>query len=99
MGVLESYLEFNLHIKFFFLSKYELYSMEWPYDTELEQMKVAAAPYGGPMAIVRDSKEFIKVGGSSTVKPVIRIFTTSGHLLSTINVIISHTETQKMNEH
>lgn len=59
--------------------------MEWSPDTELNQMSVSAAPYGGPMAIVRDAREFIKVGGS-TVKPVVRIFTASGHLLSTINV-------------
>lgn len=59
--------------------------MEWAADTELYQMTVVAAPYGGPMAIVRDSKEFIKVGGSS-VKPIIRIFTASGHLLASINV-------------
>lgn len=65
--------------------KYELYSMEWPPETELEQMTVSAAPYGGPMAIVRDVKQFVKVAGS-TAKPVIRIFTASGHLLSTISV-------------
>ncbi|XP_055324768.1 vacuolar protein sorting-associated protein 16 homolog [Sitodiplosis mosellana] len=63
--------------------KSELYTMQWAADTELYQMQVVAAPYGGPMAIVRDSKEFIKVGGST--KPIIRIFTASGHLLSTIN--------------
>lgn len=59
--------------------------MEWAADTELYQMQVVAAPYGGPMAIVRDSKQFIKVGGS-TVKPIIRIFTASGNLLASINV-------------
>lgn len=59
--------------------------MEWSPDTELSQMNVVATSYGGPMAIVRDSKEFVKVGGT-TVKPVIRIFTASGHLISTINV-------------
>lgn len=63
--------------------------MEWAADTELNQMTVVAAPYGGPMAIVRDSKQFIKVGGA-TIKPVIRIFTASGHLLSSINVKIKH---------
>lgn len=61
--------------------------MEWAPDTELHQMQVVAAPYGGPMAIVRDSTQFIKVGGS-TVKPIIRIFTASGHLLASINVRI-----------
>lgn len=59
--------------------------MQWPSDTQLHQMVVVAAPYGGPMAIVRDSKQFIKVGGS-TVKPVIRIFTAAGNQLAAINV-------------
>ncbi|KAG4068339.1 hypothetical protein HA402_007859 [Bradysia odoriphaga] len=62
--------------------KYELYSMEWPLDTELEHMMVCAAPYGGPMAIVRDPKKLAKITGS--VKPVVRIFTASGILLGTI---------------
>lgn len=61
--------------------------MQWPDDTQLHQMAVIAAPYGGPMAIVRDSKQFIKVGGS-TVKPVIRIFTAAGNQLAAINVRI-----------
>lgn len=61
--------------------------MEWATDTDLSQMNVNAAAYGGPMAIVRDAKEFIKVGGSN-VKPVIRIFTGSGHSISTLNVSI-----------
>lgn len=59
--------------------------MQWPSDTQLHQMAVVAAPYGGPMAIVRDSKQIIKVGGS-TVKPVIRIFTAAGNQLAAINV-------------
>lgn len=59
--------------------------MEWPMDTDLSQMLVVAAPYGGPMAIVRDTKEFVKVGGSS-VKPTIRIFNASGHQLASFNV-------------
>lgn len=59
--------------------------MQWSSDTQLQQMTVVAAPYGGPMAIVRDSRQFIKVGGS-TVKPVIRIFTAAGNQLAAINV-------------
>lgn len=57
--------------------------MEWPAETELAQMNVVAAPYGGPMAIVRQTT---KVGVSP--KPIIRIFTASGHLISTIQVTI-----------
>ncbi|KAJ6638263.1 Vacuolar protein sorting-associated protein 16 like [Pseudolycoriella hygida] len=62
--------------------KYEMYSMEWPVDTELENMMVCAAPYGGPMAVVRDPKKIAKIVGS--VKPVVRIFTASGVLLGSI---------------
>lgn len=64
--------------------KYEFYSMEWPVDTELEHMMVCAAPYGGPMAIVRDPKKITKITGST--KPIVRIFTASGILLGTITV-------------
>lgn len=62
--------------------------MEWSPDTELIQMNVFGAPYGGPMAIIRDAKEFIKLGGTSA-KPIIRIFTASGHSISSINVRIN----------
>lgn len=55
--------------------------MEWPAETELDQMDVFAAPYGGPIAIVRPPK----VGGATT-KPIIRIFTASGNLISSISV-------------
>lgn len=59
--------------------------MEWSPENDLEQMSLVAAPYGGPVAVVRDVKQFVKVG-SSTSKPVIRIFTASGHPISTIAV-------------
>lgn len=49
-------------------------------------MTVCAAPYGGPMAIVRDSQQFTKVTGSA--KPIIRIFTASGNLISSITVSV-----------
>lgn len=63
--------------------------MEWSPDTELEQLRVFAAPYGGPLAMYRDPKQFIKTT-TSNLKPVIRIFTSSGTLMASINVIISH---------
>lgn len=58
--------------------------MDWP-GLDLGQMFVAAAPYGGPLAVVRDWKQFVKATTSG--KPVIKIFTCSGNLLATINVI------------
>lgn len=82
-------LHYNIPISFTHIRpihrKYELYNMEWSPENELNQMSLIAAPFGGPIAVVRDVKQFVKVAGS-TSKPIIRIFTTSGHLTSTINV-------------
>lgn len=61
-----------------------MFERKWIPDTDLSQMIVIGAPYGGPMAIVRDPKQFIEVGGSA--KPIIRIFTASGQWLGSINV-------------
>lgn len=59
--------------------------MHWSLETELNLISVFAAPYGGPMAIVRDSAHFNKVT-TATSKPIIRIFTASGNLLSSFTV-------------
>lgn len=65
----------------------ELYQVDWP-GLDLGQMFVAAAPYGGPLAVVRDWKQFVKATTSG--KPVIKIFTCSGNLLATINVSVGY---------
>lgn len=64
--------------------KIELYQMDFPENLNLEQMNVFAAPYGGPIAITKDPKQVTKAG--SQAKPVIQIFTSSGHKIGTINV-------------
>ena len=58
--------------------------MEFPENVNLDHMKIYAAPFGGPIAITKDPKLITK---ASSAKPIIYIFTSSGHLLSTINVI------------
>lgn len=55
-------------------------------------MKLHAAPYGGPIAITKNPKQIPKSG---IVKPVISIFTSSGVLISTINVSYSTTRMKK----
>jgi hypothetical protein len=62
--------------------------MDWPENIDLEKMVVAAAPFGGPIAVTKDWKQFHRVSGSSSTKPVIHIFTASGNIISTINVRI-----------
>lgn len=58
--------------------------MEFPDNVNLDQMNVYAAPFGGPIAVTKDPKQMTKATASA--KPVIYIFTSSGHLISTINV-------------
>ncbi|EAT37446.1 AAEL010559-PA [Aedes aegypti] len=65
--------------------KIDLYTMDWPASINLEHMTVHAAPYGGPIALVKDTKQFLKLSGGESTKPVIRIFNCSGRLISTIN--------------
>jgi Vps16, N-terminal region len=67
----------------FFRRKIELYQLEFPDNINLEQMNVYAASYGGPIAVTKDPKKSMTKGN---VKPVIHIFTSSGHHISTINV-------------
>lgn len=69
--------------------------MEWPDNTDLENMIVSAAAYGGPMAIARDPNKFTRVYGTS--KPIIRIFTASGHLITTINVCVREYKSYNFN--
>lgn len=59
--------------------------MEWPLVDDLAQMLVCAAPYGGPMAIMRDPKQITKLVVGSA-KPIIQIFNAAGKYISTINV-------------
>lgn len=68
----------------FFFRKFEIYQMEWPYDIDIENIVMSAAPYGGPIAIVRDRKKLVKV--QVTGKPIIQVFSSSGHPISSILV-------------
>lgn len=60
----------------------DLLSPEWPLDLDLEYMRVACAPFGGPVAVIRDHNQTAPVRG--TTKPNIRIFDTSGQELGRI---------------
>eukprot|EP00659_Diplonema_papillatum_P009298 gene9298-14407_t len=58
--------------------KVEVYQMKWTVD--IGECMVAAAPYGGPIAVARDPKKLVKA--TSTQKPMIRTYTSSGVLIS-----------------
>ncbi|XP_026473948.1 vacuolar protein sorting-associated protein 16 homolog [Ctenocephalides felis] len=56
--------------------KYELYCMGWQNEINLNDMMLYAAPYGGPIALMRNYKKIIRVQGSTN--PIIYIYTSSG---------------------
>ncbi|KAH8311776.1 hypothetical protein KR044_008047, partial [Drosophila immigrans] len=57
--------------------KVELATPDWPIDIDLEYMQLVAAPYGGPLAIIRDPVKLVPVQGNS--RSMIRIFDTTGN--------------------
>ncbi|CAH3134311.1 unnamed protein product [Porites lobata] len=57
-----------------FYRKVELYSMEWQDAVDLSRFIVSAAPFGGPIALIRGDKHFARVQGSAINKPIIHIF-------------------------
>ncbi len=75
---------------FFFLflfRKQDLYSMGWADQVDLSRFIVAAAAYGGPIALIRDENKIQKVQGST--KPIIYMFTAAGREMASIRVNIN----------
>lgn len=58
--------------------------MEWPHNVDIENIVISAAPYGGPIAIVRDRKKLVKVQMAG--KPIILLFSSPGYQMSSILV-------------
>jgi vacuolar protein sorting-associated protein 16 len=68
-----------------FFRQFEVYQMHW--DLNFENICCAAAQYGGPIAVIRDRKKFIRVQGAS--KPTILIYSAAGQIISSILVCSS----------
>ncbi|XP_006874900.1 PREDICTED: vacuolar protein sorting-associated protein 16 homolog isoform X2 [Chrysochloris asiatica] len=58
-----------------FYRKYELYSVDWDLKEDLRDCLVAAAPYGGPIALLRTPWRKEK---APSVRPVLEIYSASG---------------------
>ncbi|XP_062491531.1 vacuolar protein sorting-associated protein 16 homolog, partial [Pezoporus occidentalis] len=61
--------------------KFELYTMEWNLKEDLRDCMVAAAPYGGPIALLKNHARKEKAPGA---RPLLEIFSASGLLLASI---------------
>ncbi|EOX93144.1 Vacuoleless1 (VCL1) isoform 3 [Theobroma cacao] len=60
--------------------KPELYPMRWKH-MDLSRNKVACAPFGGPIAVIRDDSKIVQLYSESALRKL-RIFTSSGALIS-----------------
>ncbi|KAL2476581.1 Protein VACUOLELESS1 [Abeliophyllum distichum] len=60
--------------------KPELYQMQWK-QVDLTRNKVACAPFGGPIAAIRDDAKIVQLFAESALRKL-RIFTSSGRLIS-----------------
>ncbi|OMO95888.1 hypothetical protein CCACVL1_05201 [Corchorus capsularis] len=60
--------------------KPELYPMRWK-NMDLSRNKVACAPFGGPIAVIRDDSKIVQLYSESALRKL-RIFTSSGVLIA-----------------
>ncbi|XP_041968252.1 vacuolar protein sorting-associated protein 16 homolog isoform X2 [Aricia agestis] len=63
-----------------FYRKFDLYNMTWTMTEGLGSMVVSGAPYGGPIATIRDRKQMVRV--MTTSKPLITIYNCAGDVIS-----------------
>ncbi|KAM7431227.1 Vacuolar protein sorting-associated protein 16 [Porites harrisoni] len=84
VAIIEIQQKFSSQNVFVLNRKVELYSMEWQDAVDLSQFIVSAAPFGGPIALIRDDKHFARVQGSAINKPIIHIFSSAGRELATV---------------
>lgn len=59
--------------------------MNWSVDYEMNTMIISGASYGGPIALIRDKNQLIRITGQS--KPVIHIYNCAGKHMS--NIVVS----------
>uniref|UniRef100_A0A4X2LWX5 Vacuolar protein sorting-associated protein 16 homolog n=1 Tax=Vombatus ursinus TaxID=29139 RepID=A0A4X2LWX5_VOMUR len=64
-----------------FYRKFELYSMDWDLKEPLRDCLVAAAPYGGPIALLRNPWKKEK---SPSIRPLLQIYSSSGVALASL---------------
>ncbi|KAF9899141.1 hypothetical protein BX616_003227 [Lobosporangium transversale] len=83
----------QLHDRYY--RKQEIYSMLWK-QVDLSKYMVAAAPFGGPLALVRDDRKVLLVQKQQPVKPSIYLYTSSGKLMEPIQARMGWTETEHL---
>ncbi|KAJ3259192.1 hypothetical protein HK103_002839 [Boothiomyces macroporosus] len=67
----------QVHDKFY--RKEKIYTMNWG-NIDLSKYLVAASPFGGPIALIRNDKRLVAINGQN-IKQMLQIYTSSGRLL------------------
>ncbi|XP_017785891.1 PREDICTED: vacuolar protein sorting-associated protein 16 homolog [Nicrophorus vespilloides] len=65
-----------------YFRKFEIYSLGWQRDVNVNNVIAVAAPYGGPIAVRRDNKKLVKVQGSGQL--IISIYSGSARHIKSI---------------
>ncbi|KAG1120875.1 hypothetical protein G6F42_012658 [Rhizopus arrhizus] len=73
----------ELHDRFY--RKQEVYSLSWN-QTDLSKFMISGAPYGGPIAMIRDDKKVLLLQKQQPIKPTIYMYTSAGKLIEQIQV-------------
>ncbi|KAF9570847.1 hypothetical protein EC968_001335 [Mortierella alpina] len=71
----------QLHDRFY--RKQEIYTMLWK-QMDLSKFMTAAAPFGGPLALVRDDRKVLLLQKQQPLRPSIYLYTSSGKLMEPI---------------
>ncbi|KAJ1665310.1 Vacuolar protein [Coemansia sp. RSA 1813] len=66
-----------------FYRLHRIYQMQWA-GLDLTRFRVAAAPFGGPIALVRDDRQLLEAGAAPMLDPAISVFAASGATIGRI---------------
>jgi vacuolar protein sorting-associated protein 16 len=66
--------------------KWHVYDMGWGEKMQIDDYIVCGAPFGGPLATIRDDKRLQYLPSDGT-KTKIRIYTSSGRKIAEVSVI------------
>ncbi|KAJ2692778.1 Vacuolar protein [Coemansia sp. RSA 1285] len=66
-----------------FYRLHRIYQMQWA-GLDLSRYRVAAAPFGGPIALVRDDRQLLEAGAAPVLDSAISVFAASGAAIGRI---------------
>ena len=68
--------------------KWHVYDMAWLDQIQIEDYHMIGAPFGGPIALIRDDRKAPSHPQENTDKPKLQIFTSAGHLIAEVTMTL-----------